>query len=80
MAVEPSGQGVRLLACSLPTKSSRLKPLELRWLAGRKRVAESARLLSATEWEDPVCAAFGCAQEPHLIQPHPIAPQAKKAA
>jgi hypothetical protein len=78
--VKQSGQGVRLLACYLPIKSPWLNPLEPKWLAGKKRVAEPARLLAASELEDRVCAAFGCAREPHLLQPHPHAPKSKKAA
>jgi transposase len=78
--VKQSGQGVRLVVCYLPTKSPWLNPIEPKWLAGKKRVAEPARLLSAPELEDRVCAAFGCAREPHLIQPHPKAHKSKKAA
>jgi transposase len=78
--VKQSGQGVRLVVCSLPTKSPWLNPIEPKWLAGKKRVAEPARLLSAPELEDRVCAAFGCAREPHLIQPHPKTHKSKKAA
>jgi transposase len=78
--VKQSGHGVRLLTCYLPIKSPWLNPIEPRWLAGKKRVAEPARLLSAQELEERVCAAFGGAREPHLIQPHSQAPKSKKAA
>ncbi|HKO24327.1 MAG TPA: transposase, partial [Chloroflexota bacterium] len=78
--VKQTGQGVRLIACYLPTKSPWLNPIEPKWLAGKKRVAEPARLLCAQELEDRVCAAFGCAREPHLIQPHPNVQKSKKAA
>jgi transposase len=78
--VKQSGQGVRLLACYLPIKSPWLNPIEPKWLAGKKRVAEPARLLTAPELEDRVCAAFGCAREPHLIQPHTDAPKSNKVA
>ena len=78
--VKQAGQGVRLLTCYLPTKSPWLNPIEPKWLAGKKRVAEPARLLSAPELEERVCAAFGCAREPHLIQPHPTVQKSKKAA
>jgi transposase len=78
--VKQSGHGVRLVACYLPTKSPWLNPIEPQWLAGKKRVAEPARLLSAQELEDRVCAAFGCPREPHLIQPHPNVHKSKKAA
>jgi len=78
--VKQCGQGVRLIACYLPTKSPWLNPIEPKWLHGKKRVAEPARLLSAQELEDRVCAAFGCPREPHLIQPHPTVQKSKKAA
>jgi hypothetical protein len=78
--VKLCGRGVRLIACYLPPKSPWLNPLEPKWLHGKKRVAEPVRLLSAQELEDCVCAAFGCAREPHLIQPHPNAHKSTKAA
>jgi transposase len=78
--VKLCGRGVRLIACYLPTKSPWLNPIEPKWLAGKKRVAEPARLLSAPELEHRVCAAFGCNREPHLIQPHPNVHKSKKAA
>jgi transposase len=78
--VKQSGHGVRLVVCYLPIKSPWLNPIEPKWLHGKKRVAEPARLLSAQELEDRVCAAFGCPREPHLIQPHPNGQKSKKAA
>ena len=78
--VKQSGHGVRLVVCYLPTKSPWLNPIEPKWLAGKKRVAEPARLLSAQELEDRVCTAFGCDRQLHLIQPHTDAPKSKKAA
>jgi transposase len=78
--VKQAGHGVRLITCYLPTKSPWLNPIEPKWLHGKKRVAEPARLLSASELEDRVCAAFGCAREPHLIQPHTDTHKSKKAA
>jgi transposase len=78
--VKQSGHGVRLVACYLPIKSPWLNPIEPKWLAGKKRVVEPARLLAAQELEDRVCAAFGCPREPHLIQPHPTVHKSKKAA
>jgi transposase len=77
--VKQAGHGGRLVVCSLPTKSPWLNPIEPKWLAGKKRVAEPARLLSAQELEDRVCAAFGCPREPHLIQPPTTTHKSKKA-
>jgi len=64
--VKQSGHGVRLLVCYLPIKSPWLNPIEPKWSHGKRRVAEPARLLTAHEPADRVCAAFGCAHEPHL--------------
>src|SRR5205823_6390611 len=78
--VKQAGQGGRLRTCYRPTRSPWLNPIEPKWLAGKKRVAEPARLLSAPELEERVCAAFGCDREPHLIQPPPTNHKSKKAA
>jgi transposase len=65
-AVARDGHGVRVVRCQLPSKSPWLNPIEPKWLHGKRRVAEPARLLTARELADRVCAAFGCAHEPHL--------------
>jgi len=78
--VKQSGRGVRLVVCALPIKSPWLNPIAPTWLAGKKRVAEPTRLLSASELEDRVCAAFGCTRQPHLIQPQTNTHKSKKAA
>jgi len=67
--VKEAGHGVRLIACFLPVKSPWLNPIEPKWLAGKKRVAEPDRLLSAAELVERVCATYGCPHHPHLIQP-----------
>jgi transposase len=67
--VKRTGQGVRLIACFLPSKSPWLNSIEPKWLVGKKRVVEPARLLAATELEDRVCAVYGCPREPHLVAP-----------
>jgi hypothetical protein len=67
--VKRCGQGARLIACFLPTKSPWLNPIEPKWLSGKKRVVEPARLLSASELEERVCATYGCPREPHLVAP-----------
>jgi transposase len=64
--VKQSGRGVRIIACYLPIKSPWLNPIEAKWVHGKRRVVEPARLLPAHELRERVCAAFGCAQEPHL--------------
>jgi hypothetical protein len=72
--VKRTGQGVRLLACYLPIKSPWLNPIEPKWLHSKKRVVEPARLLSADELADRVCATFGCPHHPHLIAPQKDVP------
>jgi transposase len=65
-AVRATGRGVRVVRCQLPSKSPWLNPIEPKWLHGKRRVADPARLLTADELEDRVYAAFDCPHEPHL--------------
>jgi transposase len=58
--------GVRIIAGYLPSKSPWLNPIEPKWARGKRRVVEPTGALSAQELADRVCAAFGCAHEPHL--------------
>jgi transposase len=58
--------GVRLIPCFLPTKSPWLNPIEPKWGHGKRRILEPARLLTAAELEDRVCAAFACPRCDHL--------------
>jgi transposase len=67
--VKQTGQGVRVLACYLPTKSPWLNPIEPKWLHGKRKVVEPHRLLTAAELADRVCAVYGCPHEPHLVTP-----------
>lgn len=65
--------GVRLVPCWLPTKSPWLNPIEPKWVHGKRRVVEPARLLSAREVEERICAAFGCPRLDHLAIPQEVA-------
>jgi len=65
-AVAQTGAGVRIVNCYLPSKSPWLNPIEPKWIHGKRRVAEPARLLTASELTERVCAAFDCPHEPHL--------------
>ena len=65
-AVCQSGKGVRILACYLPSKSPWLNRIEPHWVHGKRHVVEPARLLTAQELADRVCAHFGCNHESHL--------------
>ncbi len=69
---------MRLLVCALPVKSPWLNPIEPKWLHGKKRIVEPARLLPAHEVADRVCAAFACPHEPHLVAPAPAPSKRKK--
>jgi transposase len=65
--------GGRLVPCFLPTKSPWLNPIEPKWVHGKRRVVEPARLLTARELEDRVCAAFACPPTDHLFIPQEVA-------
>ena len=64
--VKQDGAGVQIIACYLPIKSPWLNPIEPKWVHGKRRIVEPARLLSAEEIATRVCAWFGCVHEPHL--------------
>ena len=64
--VRGRGRGVRIVPGPLPVKSPWLNPIEPKWVHSKRRVAEPARLLSAQELADRVCAAFDCPHDPHL--------------
>ena len=65
--------GVRIVPCLLPTKSPWLNPIEPKWVHGKRRVVEPARLLTAAELEDRICAAFACPPCDHLAIPTEVA-------
>ena len=64
--VKQTGQGVRILACRLPSQSPWLNPIEPQWVHGKRAIVEPDRLLSAQEVMDRVRAYYGCANEDHL--------------
>jgi DDE superfamily endonuclease len=72
-AVKRAGSGVRLLVNQLPIKSQWLNPIEPHWVHGKRAIAEPARLLSADELADRVCAYFACPHDPHLSIPDNVA-------
>ena len=65
--VKQTGQGVRILACRLPSKSPWLNPIEPKWVHGKRAIVEPDRLLSAQEIMDRVYTYYGCAEEAHQI-------------
>jgi transposase len=64
--VKLAGAGVRIVACYLPIKSPWLNAIEPKWVHGKRRVVEPARLLPAAELIERVCAAFDCPHHAHL--------------
>ena len=70
--VKRQGKGVRILVCYLPSKSPWLNPIEPKWLHAKRAIVEPARVLSALEVADRVCARFECTHEPHLIAPEKV--------
>jgi transposase len=64
--VKLAGHGVRIVANYLPIKSPWLNAIEPKWVHGKRRVVEPARLLPATELIERVCAAFDCPHHAHL--------------
>ncbi len=71
--VKQRGQGVHILSCYLPVKSPWLNPIEPHWVHGKRAILEPARLLSAQEIADRVCAHFGCSHDDHLSIPDKVA-------
>ena len=64
--VKQSGQGVRILACRLPSKSPWLNPIEPKWVHGKRAIVEPDRVLSAHEVMERVYAYYGCRADSHL--------------
>ncbi len=71
--VNASGVGVRIVACLLPSKSPWLNPIEPKWVHGKRAILEPARVLTAQELADRVCAYYGCSHEAHLSMPEKAA-------
>jgi transposase len=67
--VKQSGQGGRIVTCSLPIKSPWLNPIEPTWVYGKRRVVEPTRVLTPTELAERVCQVFDCPYEAHLTLP-----------
>jgi len=65
-AVKQGGKGIRIVVAPLPSKSPWLNPIEPKWMHGKRRIVEPARLLTADEIAERVCACFDCLHEPHL--------------
>jgi transposase len=72
-AIKEAGVGVRIVSCCLPVKSPWLNPIEPKWLHGKRWIVEPARLLTANDVAERVCAGFGCIHETHLSLPQKVA-------
>jgi transposase len=70
--IKQSGEGVRIVVCRLPSKSPWLNPIEPKWVHGKRRIVEPARLLTANEVAERVCGAFDCVHEEHLSLPQEV--------
>jgi hypothetical protein len=71
--VKARGEGVRIITCYLPIKSPWLNSIEPKWVHGKRRVVEPARLLTADELVARVLAAFDCPADDHLAIPALVA-------
>jgi hypothetical protein len=71
--VKCQGNGVRIIACYLPTRSPWLNPIEVHWMHAKRKTVEPDRLLNAQELADRVCAHFACHHDHHLTIPEKVA-------
>jgi DDE superfamily endonuclease len=71
--VKACSQGVRIINCYLPIKSPWLNPIEPKWVHGKRRVVEPARLLTAGELIARVLTALDCPADDHRIIPELVA-------
>jgi transposase len=72
-AVKTGDAQIRIVACPLPIKSPWLNPIEPKWVHGKKRVVEPARLLTLDELEARVYDALGADHADHLVMPEKAA-------
>ncbi|HEY7031333.1 MAG TPA: helix-turn-helix domain-containing protein [Thermomicrobiales bacterium] len=72
-AAKAGAATVRIVACPLPIKSPWLNPIEPKWVHGKRRVVEPARLLTMDELEARVYDALGADHADHLAMPEKAA-------
>lgn len=72
-AVKHGAPGVRIVLGLLPSKSPWLNAIEPKWMHGKRAIIEPDRVLTTVEVAERVCAYYGCAHEPHLVQPQKAA-------
>jgi transposase len=71
--VRQKGKGVRIVPCYLPIKSPWLNRIEPHWMHGKRHIVEPARLLTAQELADRICAHFHCSHESPLTVAEEVA-------
>jgi transposase len=71
--VKQAGQGIRIIACYLPTRSPWLNPIEPHWIHAKRKVTEPDRLLTAAELANRVSAVFHSPHYDHLTIPQMVA-------
>jgi hypothetical protein len=64
---------VRIITCYWPIKSPWLNPIEPKWVHGKQRVVEPARLLPAAELIERVYGALGAPRDDHFALPELVA-------
>jgi hypothetical protein len=67
--VKAGTAAVRIVASPLPIKGPWLNPIEPKWVRGKKRIVEPARLLTMGELETRVYEALGAEHADHLSMP-----------
>jgi transposase len=72
-AVKAGNAQIRMVVCPLPIKSPWLNPIEPKWVHGKKRIVEPARLLTLDELEARVYDALGADHADHLVMPEKAA-------
>ena len=60
--------GIRIVVCSLPSKSPWLNRIEPKWVHGKRARVESDRTLGVEELIERLCDYYGCEHEEHLAQ------------
>jgi DDE superfamily endonuclease len=71
--VKAGEAAVRIVPCPLPTKSPWLNPIEPRWVHGKRRGVEPARLLPVADLEERVYGALNADHAEHLSLPEKVA-------
>ncbi|MEL7361249.1 MAG: transposase [Bacteroidota bacterium] len=69
--VKVSGEGVRILACGLPSKSPWLNPIEPKWLHGKRATCEPDEEMTSETVMERVCEYYECELLPPLEQKTP---------